>query len=99
MIKNIDEIVDKVLPTLESLGQVNHYEFVNGVERDRELLRQALTEKKLVVPMSVESIKRIVIDKELMPSVCEDSGQAEWSDGESEKLAKAIHQAQFGGNK
>jgi len=41
--------------------------------------------------LSVEDIRRIIIDKELVPRVCEDSGQAEWTVGESKKLAEAIH--------
>ena len=41
--------------------------------------------------LSVEDIRRIIIDEELMPRVCEDSGQAEWTVGESKKLAEAIH--------
>ena len=41
--------------------------------------------------LSVEDIRRIIIDKELVPKVCEDSGQAEWTVGESKKLAEAIH--------
>lgn len=32
----------------------------------------------------------LIIDKELTPSVCEDSGQAEWCLGEAQKLASAI---------
>ena len=41
--------------------------------------------------LSVEDIRRIIIDKELVPRVCEDSGQAEWTVGESKKLAEAIY--------
>ena len=40
-----------------------------------------------------ESVKRIIIDKEYIPTVYEDSGQAEWSNGEAEKLAKALAQS------
>jgi len=39
----------------------------------------------------VEDIRRIIIDEELMPAVCEDSGQAEWTVEESKKLAIAIY--------
>lgn len=38
----------------------------------------------------VEAIKRVIIDKELTPDVCEDSGEAEWCEGEARKLAEAI---------
>jgi len=38
----------------------------------------------------VEAIKRTIIDKELTPTVADDSGQAEWTDREAEELAEAI---------
>ena len=38
-------------------------------------------------------IERVIIDKELVPEVCEDSGQCEWSVGEARKLATAIVEA------
>ena len=41
----------------------------------------------------VEAVKRTIVDKELTPTVCEDSGQAEWTDGEAQKLAEAIVKA------
>ena len=47
--------------------------------------------KQLLSRVTVEGIRRIIIDKELMPAVCEDSGQAEWTVGESEHLATAIY--------
>lgn len=39
----------------------------------------------------VAEIERIIITKELMPRVCMDSGQAEWTVGEARKLAEAIY--------
>jgi len=38
----------------------------------------------------IDAVKRTIIDKELIPSVCTDSEQAEWSEGEAKKLAEAI---------
>jgi len=40
---------------------------------------------------TVEEIRQIIMDKELMPAICEDSGQAEWTVGESRKLAQALY--------
>ena len=48
-------------------------------------------EAKLAKMPSVEEIRRIIIEKELQPAVCLDSGEAEWTVGESKKLATAIH--------
>ena len=39
-----------------------------------------------------EGIRGVIEQKELIPVVCEDSGQAEWSRGEALKLAKSIKQ-------
>jgi len=41
--------------------------------------------------IGIEDIRRVIIDKELMPAVCEDSEQAEWTVGESRALATAIY--------
>jgi len=38
----------------------------------------------------LDAIKRTIIDKELIPTVALDSGRAEWTDGEAQKLAEAI---------
>ena len=38
----------------------------------------------------IDAIRSVIIDKELMPTVCEDSLQAEWTVGESRNLAEAI---------
>ena len=38
----------------------------------------------------VEGIRRIIIDEELVPTVCEDSGQVEWTVGESRNLAQSL---------
>lgn len=35
--------------------------------------------------------KRAVIEAEVRPTVCQDSGEAEWSDGEADKMAKRMH--------
>ena len=40
----------------------------------------------------VEAIKNVITREELTPSVCCDSGQAEWNEGEAIKLAEAIVQ-------
>lgn len=41
----------------------------------------------------VEKLIRHIIDKEMIPSVCHDSGQAEWTTGEAKKLAEVLAQA------
>ena len=38
----------------------------------------------------VEGIRSIIIDEELVPTVCEDSGQIEWRVGESRNLAQSL---------
>jgi len=37
-----------------------------------------------------EKFIRVIVDKELMPTVAYDSGQAEWTVGEAKKLAQAL---------
>jgi len=39
----------------------------------------------------VKGIENIILNKELTPTVCEDSGLVEWSVGEAQKLAQAIY--------
>ena len=50
MSKNIEEIVDEAMP--KGTQDSNSVGFLAGVEFGRTCLKQALTEKKLVVPMS-----------------------------------------------
>ncbi len=38
----------------------------------------------------IDAIKKTIIDEELTPTVCKDSGTAEWSNGEAQALAAAI---------
>jgi hypothetical protein len=46
--------------------------------------------ERLKKAFNVENIRRIILDKELMPEPMEDSGNCEWSIGEATKLAEAI---------
>lgn len=81
MSKNIEEIVDFVMPKLDSSS------FREGIiirDADRKCLREALTEGKLVVPVSREKIKQILNDNDMENNV---------------HKAEALFQAQFGGNK
>ena len=41
--------------------------------------------------ITVEEIRKIIIDKEYTPTISKDSEQAEWTVGESRKLAEAIY--------
>lgn len=77
MSKNIEEIVESVLPY--------DYKYTSDYLHSRDLLKQALTEGKLVVPMSEEEIFKLLASKFYDLSV--------------KDLAKAIYQTQFGGNK
>lgn len=45
-----------------------------------------------VFKVGVEEIKGVIVQKELIPRVCKDSGQAEWSEGEARKLATAVQE-------
>jgi len=40
-----------------------------------------------------DGIKKIILKEELVPTVCEDSGLVEWSDGEVDALAQKIADA------
>lgn len=75
MSKNIEEIVESVLPLEDGWG-------CRAYERSK--LKQALTEKKLVVPMSLETINDLVFKH---------------FDRFDYGLSMNIYQAQFGGNK
>jgi len=39
---------------------------------------------------NVKKIRDAIIDSEIVPSVCEDSEQPEWTVGEAQELAEAI---------
>lgn len=41
----------------------------------------------------IKNVSDIIQDKEFIPRTCEDSGLAEWTVGEADKLAKAIVEA------
>ncbi len=59
-------------------------------KRIRRIKRKSDYIKKEDIQLDVEKVRRIIINKELVPTVCEDSRQAEWTVGESRKLAQAI---------
>jgi len=59
MSKNIEDIVESVLPEKMSIAFEYHEAFCM-YQVARRSLKQALTEKKLVVPMSEEEIKILV---------------------------------------
>jgi hypothetical protein len=82
MSKNIDEIVESVLPLRDQSVSSEYDEgAINQNDEDRESLKQALTEKKLVVPMSEEKIYLVLSNAEAFESY--------------KDLAKTIYQAQF----
>lgn len=56
----------------------------------KALVGKVAKPKKGIEWKDVERVARVIINKEYIPAVCEDSGQAEWSIGEATKLAKAI---------
>ena len=65
-----------------------NYEYNGSQDPVARFIVNAILNTEIYV--DVEKIRKIIIDKELMPKVCEDSGQAEWTVGESQKLAEAI---------
>ena len=69
--------------TKEELKEVQEHINWRISELNKEL--QGIRERA-----DVEKVRRIIIDKELIPRVMEDSGQAEWTVGESRKLAHSI---------
>lgn len=83
---NIDEIVESVLPEFSYARFLSSAS--DGWYSSRALLKQALTEKKLCVPLSEEEIRRNI-------GGFFTGGIAVYMGG----LAKAIYQAQFGGIK
>jgi hypothetical protein len=86
MSKNIDEIVNNLLHE-PSYDQSE--EFIRGVDVCRYYLKQALTEKKLVVPLSEDDIADLIV-------------KTKWKDGNGKvialDLAKAIYERQFKGD-
>lgn len=81
MSKNIEDIVESVLPLCPKGGI------------DRIHLAQALTEKKLVVPMSEESIRKIIFDA----MAWRGDERCFNEDQDSHTVAKAIYERQFKG--
>jgi len=104
MSKNIDEIVSEILPDDYILGGASGI-----VQCCRGLLKQALTEKKLCVPLSVNQISKVLYDlmqnqfKAVVKAV-DKKGliNTDWDDIDSNGgsldfnvIAKAIYEAQF----
>jgi len=112
MSKNIEEIVDLVLPK-EGIVEIASAAEKTMRRIDRDRLKQALTEGKLVVPMSEVELFKVLqqLAQKQMDAVIKavnKNGLAEtdWDDIDSEGgvldfkvMAEAIYQAQFGGNK
>ena len=90
MSKNIEEIVKSVLPERKSDSFTCFEEFY-AYANARLNLKQALTEGKLVVPMSYQDIfsclDKFVTVRETLSSEDRNS------------IAEELYQAQFGGNK
>ncbi len=97
MSKNIEEIVDEVLPS--NSVPVNHGQadfaasmgYYQANQYARERIKQAITEKKLCLPMSVD---QLVV--ELNKFIISAQGKSIASNRE---IAEHLYQAQFGGNK
>lgn len=86
MSKNIEEVVDGVIPQ-----DINNFLTVQekaSWHAARMMLKQALTDKVLVVPMSLNDIMVIILD-------C----NHELGHQAVAFIANKIHSAQFGGNK
>lgn len=62
-----------------------------AIDRCIEALRQAEANGLICRVLSTDQITEIILIKELMPTVCEDSGQPEWSVGEARELATEIN--------
>lgn len=91
MSKNIDEIVKKVIPLKETEAfEISEMFEIRANERNkcRDWLKQAITEKKLVVPMSENEIYTM-IHSEI--GACVISSPIE-------RIAKAIYERQFKGD-
>jgi hypothetical protein len=64
--------------------------FKEHIDKDVDLALQQIS--RLTKPsVSVEDIRQVIVQREYVPDACVDSGQVEWSVGESRKLAQAIH--------
>ena len=88
------EYIDEKSPKYKELENDDYiHNMLNGERNDTIDECESAVMKKL----DKERIRRIIIDKELVPTVCEDSGQAEWTVGESNKLAQAIVDYMKGG--
>jgi hypothetical protein len=75
----------------EGHGYGSHSHAIDcGFNAALDLCRQARA-REIAERPRVEDIKQIIINKELTPTVCNDSGRVEWSDREALKLAQAIH--------
>lgn len=85
-----------------SMGEPGFYTCKAKEEKQKEVIAETTyshikdgeianpLEKQSEVP-TVGEIAEIIHREELMPYPCEDSGQCEWTVGEAETLAKAIH--------
>lgn len=106
MSKNIEEIVEEILPLIaiyvRYVGDKVYVDDVQEHEKSlmnqatcnaRTALKQALTEGKLVVPLRYEEIF-IQIKATYLQKSDEMFGIVIW-----QEMAKAIYEAQFGGNK
>jgi len=60
------------------------YVDIGKMEKENKELKQRMEK------ITVEGVRRIIIDKELIPTIAKDSGMAEWTVGESRKLAQSI---------
>jgi len=107
MSKNNDEIVESVLP--KPLFKEEDFDGVFVRNKDIGYLKQALTEKKLCVPLSVNQISKVLYDlmqnqfKAVVKAV-DKKGliNTDWNDIDSNGgsldfnvIAKAIYEAQF----
>ena len=55
-------------------------------------LAERVIELNAEMARAKEVVMRTILKRELVPSVCDDSGEAEWSNIEADKLATAIVQ-------
>lgn len=88
MSKNIEEIVGEIFPEDQFHTQENIYS--DAVDDCRGALKQALTDKKLVVPMSEEDIEQAIYDipEEYVDDFCDEHIKG---------ISKAIYERQFKG--
>lgn len=97
---NIPEIVEKVLPY--GTGHINYYS-ENQNKIDRWNLAQAITEKKLVVPMSEEAIldiltRRKEIHRTMISVRYKGTTTEQMEEIVRKELAKSIYERQFKGD-